>query len=55
LNKNATVATYELNYGKGRTIALGIYSDDVIENAQFDRFFDSLIVKNGLHNDSVTK
>ena len=55
LNKNATVATYELNYGKGKTIALGIYSDDIIENGQFDRFFDSLIVKYGLHNDTATK
>ena len=55
MNKNATVATYELNYGKGRTIALGIYSDDIIENGQFDRFFDSLIVKYGLHNDTLSK
>lgn len=55
IKTNATVATYELKYGKGLTIGLGIYSDDIIRNGQFDRFFDSLIVKYGLHNDTTTK
>lgn len=54
-NKNATVATYELNYGKGKTIAIGIYSDDIIKNRQFDRFFDSLIIKYGLHIDTAKR
>ena len=52
-NKNITIATYELKYGKGIVIAIGIYADDVIQNKKFDRFFDSLIVKYSLH--SVTK
>jgi hypothetical protein len=36
------VATYELNYLKGNIIAIGLYSDDIITNGSFDRYFDSL-------------
>jgi N,N-dimethylformamidase beta subunit-like, C-terminal len=39
------VATYEHNYGKGKVIALGIYSDDIITNGKFQRFLDSLLVR----------
>jgi hypothetical protein len=39
------IATYELNYQKGRVIALGIYSDDILSNGRFDRFFDSLLLQ----------
>ncbi|PWU81125.1 MAG: hypothetical protein DLM72_08770 [Candidatus Nitrosopolaris wilkensis] len=39
------IATYELNYQKGKVIALGIYSDDIIANSKFNMFFDSLLVK----------
>jgi hypothetical protein len=39
------IATYELNYQKGRVIALGIYSDDVLSNGRFDRFFDNLLLQ----------
>jgi hypothetical protein len=39
------IATYELNYQKGKVVALGIYSDDIISNTKFDRFFDSLLLK----------
>ena len=39
------IATYELNYQKGKVIALGIYSDDIISNTKFDKFFDSLLLK----------
>jgi hypothetical protein len=54
MNYNATgptagakyvIATYELNYQKGKVIALGIYSDDIIANGKFDRFFDSLLLQ----------
>lgn len=38
------VATYELNYLKGKVIALGLYSDDIITNGSFDRYFDSLLL-----------
>ncbi len=50
LSKNIVIATYEHNYNKGKVIALGLYSDDIISNGVFDRFFDSLLVKYALHN-----
>ena len=39
------IATYELNYQKGKVISLGIYSEDIIGNGKFDRFFDSLLLQ----------
>src|SRR4029078_6319055 len=39
------IATYELNYLKGKVIALGLYSDDIINNGSFDRYFDSLVLQ----------
>ena len=42
---SVVVATYELNYLKGKVIALGLYSDDIIVNGAFDRYFDSLILQ----------
>lgn len=50
ISKKMVVATYELNYNKGKVIALGLYSDDIINNGVFDRFFDSLLVKYALRN-----
>jgi hypothetical protein len=44
-NKQPTIATYELNYQKGKVVALGIFSDDVIDNATFNKFFDRLLTK----------
>jgi hypothetical protein len=40
---NVAIATYELNYGKGKVISFGIYSDDIIHNANFIRFFSNLL------------
>jgi hypothetical protein len=37
------IATYKLNYQKGKVIVLGIYSDDVISNSKFDKFFGLLL------------
>lgn len=37
------IATYKLNYQKGKVMVLGIYSDDVISNSNFDRFFGLLL------------
>jgi len=51
LTKKIVVATYELNYNKGKVIALGLYSDDIINKGVFDRFLDSLLVKYALHKD----
>jgi glycine cleavage system H lipoate-binding protein len=37
------VATYELDYKKGKVITLGFYSDHLKKNDRFWRFFDSLL------------
>ena len=39
------IATYELNYQKGKVVALGIFSDDVIDNTKFNNFFYRLLTK----------
>jgi len=39
------IATYELNYQKGKVVCLGIYSDDIITNVKFIRYFDSLLLR----------
>jgi hypothetical protein len=44
-NKQPTIASYELNYQRGKVVALGIFSDDVIDNATFNKFFDRLLTK----------
>ncbi|MBV9178757.1 MAG: hypothetical protein JO297_17160 [Nitrososphaeraceae archaeon] len=42
------VAAYELNYQKGKVIVLGLYSDDIIFNGKFDKFFDRLLLQDAL-------
>jgi hypothetical protein len=42
------IATYQLNYQKGKVIVLGIYSDDIITNGRFDKFFDVLLLQHAL-------
>ena len=39
---NVAIAMYELNYGKGKVIAFGIYSDDVIQNANLNHIFTQI-------------
>jgi hypothetical protein len=38
------IATYELNYQKGKVISLGIYSDDIISKGRFNKFFNTLLL-----------
>jgi hypothetical protein len=38
------VATYQLNYQKGKVIVLGLYSNDIISNSKFQKFFDWLLL-----------
>jgi len=45
LSIRPVIATYELNYQKGKVISLGIYSEDIIGNGRFDRYFDSLLLQ----------
>lgn len=39
------IATYMLNYKKGKVIAFGIYSDDIITNSKFIRYFDRSLLR----------
>jgi hypothetical protein len=39
------IATYQLDYGKGKVISLGIYADDIMKNYRFNKFLDSLLLK----------
>ncbi|HXX95930.1 MAG TPA: N,N-dimethylformamidase beta subunit family domain-containing protein [Candidatus Bathyarchaeia archaeon] len=39
------IATFTLNYKKGKVIAIGIYSDDIITNKKFIKYFDSLLLR----------
>ena len=39
------VATYEINYLKGKVIALGLYSDDIMTNGSFDRYLNHLLLQ----------
>ena len=48
MKSKPVVATYELNYGKGKVIALGIYSDDILLNDKFDIYLHNLLVQNGI-------
>jgi hypothetical protein len=42
------VAAYELSYQKGKVIVFGLYSDDIIFNGKFDKFFDRLLLQDAL-------
>jgi N,N-dimethylformamidase beta subunit-like, C-terminal/BNR repeat-like domain len=43
--KDLKIATYELNYKKGKVISLGLMTtNDLFNNVKFNRFFDSLLL-----------
>jgi hypothetical protein len=39
------IATYELNYQKGKVISFGIYSDDIIMNERIDKYLNNLVLQ----------
>jgi glucose/arabinose dehydrogenase/plastocyanin len=41
---NATVATYQMDYGKGKIINLGIWGHELINNEAFLNYFDNVIM-----------
>jgi hypothetical protein len=49
------IATYKLNYQKGKVIVFGLYSDDVISNGNFDKFFDGLLLQHTLSLEPPTR
>jgi len=46
--RNPKVATYELDYKKGKVIVLGLYTDHFTKNERFWKFFDSLFFRYAL-------
>jgi hypothetical protein len=42
------IACYEKTYGKGKSIVFGIYSDMVIDNPEFLKFFDGVLLGNAI-------
>ncbi len=38
------IATYQLNYQRGKVIVIGLFSSDIISNNKFDKFFDGLLL-----------
>ena len=46
--KKPLIATYELDYKGGKVVSLGIYSDDIITNDKFDRYFNGLLLQYAL-------
>ena len=40
---NPKIATYELNYAKGRVVVMGLYSSDIIKDTEFIAFVDKLL------------
>jgi hypothetical protein len=49
LKSKVSIDAYSLNYGKGKVISFGIYSDDVIHNPNFVKFFNNLVMNTLLH------
>jgi hypothetical protein len=41
----STVATYELDFGKGKVVMMGLYGQNLIRNEAFLKFLDSLVLK----------
>lgn len=40
---NPKIATYEMNYAKGKVVVMGLYSSDIINNSEFLAFVDGLL------------
>jgi hypothetical protein len=43
-HRNSIIATYEMNYGKGKVIMIGIYSQLLGDNKVYLKFFDNTIL-----------
>lgn len=50
-HRNATVATYELQYGQGKVIGLGIYGQNKASDPLFLDFFDKVVLTHALGNE----
>ncbi len=47
-HRDAVIATYYMNYQKGKVIMIGLYGQQVANNKAFLEFFDSIIMQHTL-------
>lgn len=50
-HRNQTIAAYELNYGEGKSIMLGIYGQNEADDPIFLDFFETVILMHALANE----
>ena len=50
-HRNATIATYELKYGSGKNVVLGIYAQNESDNPAFLDFFENVVLMHALGNE----
>jgi hypothetical protein len=43
-NENKRIATYELQYGKGKVLMMGIFGQHLVNNTSFLNFFDNIML-----------
>jgi hypothetical protein len=48
VHRDLKIACYEKTYGKGKSIVFGIYSDIIIDNPEFLKFFDGVLLGNAI-------
>ena len=48
-HRDALIATYFMNYHKGKVIMIGLYGQQLANNEAFLEFFDKIIMKHALH------
>lgn len=51
-HKDAKIGTYEMNYGGGKIIMMGLYGQNIAKNKEFLKFFDNTILPHALGNRS---
>jgi hypothetical protein len=39
------IATYDLDYGKGKVIVIGLYRTDLLKKQKFIEFFDGIMLQ----------
>jgi hypothetical protein len=49
-HKNATIAAYEMNHGKGSVIGLGIYGQNLAKDPAFLDFFEKVVLSRAVGN-----
>lgn len=54
-HRNATIATYELKYGSGKNVVLGIYAQNESDNPAFLDFFENVVLMHVLGSEYTVR